>query len=35
MGIVLPQGLAISILGIGPKDAPPYLKDTCSTVFIA
>ena len=33
--IVLPQGPAIPLLGIYPKDAPPYHKDTGSTMFIA
>jgi hypothetical protein len=32
--IVLPEALAILLLGIYPKDAPPYYKDTCSTTFI-
>jgi hypothetical protein len=35
VGIVLPQDPAIPLLGICPKDAPPYHKDTCSTMFIA
>jgi hypothetical protein len=35
LGLVLPQGPAIPLLGIHPKDAPPFHKDTCSTVFIA
>ena len=35
LGIVLPQDPAIPLLGIYPKDAPPYHKDTCSTMFIA
>jgi hypothetical protein len=35
LGIVLPQHLAIPLPGIYPKDAPPYHKDTCSTMFIA
>jgi len=26
---------AIPLLGICPKDTPPYHKDTCSTMFIA
>jgi hypothetical protein len=34
-GIVLLQDPAIPLLGIYPKDAPPYHKDTCSTMFIA
>ena len=33
--VVLPQGPAIPPLGIYPKDAPLYHKDTCSTMFIA
>jgi hypothetical protein len=32
---VLPQDLAISLLGLQPKDAPTYNQDTCSTMFIA
>jgi hypothetical protein len=32
--IVLPQDPAIPLLGIYPKDAPTYNKDTCSTMFI-
>jgi hypothetical protein len=34
--IVLPQGPAIPLLGIDPKEAPPYLfpMDTASTIFI-
>lgn len=32
--IDLSQDLAILLLGIKPKDTPPYHKDTCSTVFI-
>jgi hypothetical protein len=35
LGLVLPQDPAISLLGIYPKDAPPYHKDICSTLFIA
>jgi len=31
----LPEDPAISLLGIHPKDAPTYKKDTCSTMFIA
>jgi hypothetical protein len=34
LGIVLPEDPAIPLLGIYPKDASPYLKDTCSTTFI-
>jgi hypothetical protein len=33
--IVLPEDLAIPLLGIYPEDAPLYPKDTCSTMFIA
>jgi hypothetical protein len=33
--IVLPEDLAIPLLGIYPKDALLYHKDTCSTMFIA
>ena len=32
--IVLPEDPAISLLGIYPKDAPIYNKDTCSTMII-
>jgi hypothetical protein len=32
--IVLPEDPAISLLGIYPKDAPLYHKNTCFTVFI-
>jgi len=32
--IVIPEDLAILLLGIQPKDAPTFNKDTCSTVFI-
>jgi hypothetical protein len=32
--IVLPEDLAIPLLGIYPKDAPSYNKDTCFTMFI-
>jgi hypothetical protein len=35
MEIVLPEDLAILLLGISPKDASPYHMDTCSTIFIA
>ena len=34
MEIVLPEDPAITLLGIYPKDAPLYNKDTCSTMFI-
>ena len=33
--IVLPEDPTIPLLGIYPKDAPPYHKDMCSTIFIA
>ena len=33
--IALPEDPAILLLGIYPKDAPTYNKDTCSTMFIA
>jgi hypothetical protein len=34
--IVIPEGPAILLLGIYPKDTPPpYHKDMCSAVFIA
>ena len=35
MEIVLPEDPAIPLLGIYPKDAPTYNKDTCSIMFIA
>jgi len=35
LDITLPADPAISLLGIHPKDAPTYNKDTCATVFIA
>jgi len=35
LDIVLPEDSAIPLLGIYPKDAPTYKKDTCSTMFIA
>jgi hypothetical protein len=35
LDIVLPEDLAIPLLGIYPKDPPIYNKDTCSTMFIA
>jgi len=35
LDIALPEGPAIPLLGIYPKDAPTYNKDTCSTMFIA
>jgi len=33
--ITLPVDPAIPLLGIYPKDASMYNKDTCSTIFIA
>jgi hypothetical protein len=33
--IVLLEDTAIPLLGIHPKDAPSYLKDTFSSMFIA
>jgi hypothetical protein len=33
--VVLPDDLAIPLLGIYPKDAPVYNKVTCSCMFIA
>jgi hypothetical protein len=33
--IVLPEDPSIPLLGIYPKDALPYSKDTYSTMFIA
>jgi hypothetical protein len=35
LDIVLPEDLAIPLLGIYPEDSPAYNKDTCSTMFIA
>jgi hypothetical protein len=32
--IVLPEDQAIMLLGIYPKDAPPYHKDMCSTHYV-
>ena len=34
LDIVLPEDSAIPLLGIYPKDAPTYNKETCSTMFI-
>ena len=31
--IILPEDPALLLLGIYSKDAPPYYKDTCSTMF--
>jgi hypothetical protein len=33
--LVLPEYPAIPLLGIYPKNAPSYNKETCSTIFIA
>ena len=35
LDVVLPQDLAILLLGIYPEDAPTCNKDTCSSMFIA
>ena len=35
MDIILPDDPARALLGIYPKDAPTYHKDTYSTMFIA
>jgi hypothetical protein len=35
LNIVLPEDPATSLLGIYPKDAPTYNKDTCYTMLIA
>jgi hypothetical protein len=35
LDIVLPEDIAIPLLGIYPEDAPTFSKDTCSTMFIA
>jgi len=35
LDIALPEDPAITLLGIYPKGAPTYIKDTCSTVLIA
>jgi hypothetical protein len=32
---VLPEDSALPLLGIYPKDAPTYNKDTCSAMFVA
>ena len=32
--IELPEDSAIPLLGMYPKDAPTYNKETCSTMFI-
>ena len=33
--IVLPEDTGIPLLSIYPREAPPYNKDTCTTMFIA
>jgi hypothetical protein len=33
--IFLPEDPSIPLIGIHPKGAPPYQKDTCSTMFIS
>jgi hypothetical protein len=35
LDIVLTEDPAIPVLGIYPKDAPTYNKDTCFTMFLA
>jgi hypothetical protein len=35
LDIVLPEGPAIPLLDIYPKDVPTYSKDTYATVFVA
>jgi hypothetical protein len=35
LDIVLPEGPDIQLLGIYPKDAPTFNKDTCTTMFVA
>jgi hypothetical protein len=32
---VLPEDSTIPLLGKYPEDSPTYIKDTCSTMFIA
>ena len=32
---IVPEDTVIPLLGINPKDAPTYNKNTCSTMFIA
>ena len=34
MEIDLPEDPAIPLLGINPKDVPPWHRGTCSTMFI-
>jgi hypothetical protein len=35
LDIVLPEDPGIPLLGIYPKDAPTFNKDTCSLMFVA
>ena len=35
LDVVLPEDLAVTLLGIYPEDAPTYNRVTCSTMFIA
>jgi hypothetical protein len=35
LDIILPENLAIPLVGIYPEGAPTYIKDTCCTMFIA
>jgi hypothetical protein len=35
LDIILPEDLAIPLLGIYPEEVPTGNKDTCSTMFIA
>ena len=35
MDTLIPEDLAIPLLGIYPEDAPTGKKDTCYTMFIA
>ena len=35
LDILLPEGSAIPLLGIYPKDSPTYNNNTCSIMFIA
>jgi hypothetical protein len=35
LDIVLPEDPAAPLLGIYPKDTPPYYKDMCCTMFMA
>jgi hypothetical protein len=34
MEIILPEDPVTPLLGIYPKDFPPYQRDLCSTLFI-